>query len=355
MPLTAAPSADCPRRCSADGRLWQSWLDVEAALARAQARLGMIPGWAAEGIAAAADLDILGAEAVEADSAPNAGADPVADAGAGARRRPGRRLCALGRDHPERDADRPHPVDAAGRRGDPRRAGAGAGPHGGRWPRDHADTLMAGRTNRRHALPITFGFKVAGWIEEMDRAADRLADGRRPHVRAALWRRGRRDACLWRTGARAVPGAGRRSRAARAAGAQPHRQRPVRRLRAATLAAGDEHRTGRGRDLPADGGRDRRGRRAAGRRHGRILDHAAEGQSEIRGPGAGRGGRTAQHGRVGAGNRAVASTRATRRRTSCCRRCSTGRCRWPGGWPTGWPRRWNGPSRCRRRWPRTWR
>ena len=40
---------------------------------------------------------------------------------------------------------------------------------------DHADTLMAGRTNRRHALPITFGFKVAGWIEEMERATDRVS------------------------------------------------------------------------------------------------------------------------------------------------------------------------------------
>lgn len=46
--------------------------------------------------------------------------------------------------------------------------------------RDHAETPMAGRTNRRHAVPITFGFKVAGWIEELGRAVDRLDDaGRR--------------------------------------------------------------------------------------------------------------------------------------------------------------------------------
>jgi len=33
--------------------LWHAWLDVEVALAQAQAELGMIPDWAAKGIAAA--------------------------------------------------------------------------------------------------------------------------------------------------------------------------------------------------------------------------------------------------------------------------------------------------------------
>src|ERR671933_284868 len=38
---------------------WQAWLDVETALARAQAELGIIPNEAAEAIAAAARLDLL--------------------------------------------------------------------------------------------------------------------------------------------------------------------------------------------------------------------------------------------------------------------------------------------------------
>ena len=38
---------------------WQAWLDVEVALARAQAELGIIPNEAAEAIAAAARLDLL--------------------------------------------------------------------------------------------------------------------------------------------------------------------------------------------------------------------------------------------------------------------------------------------------------
>ena len=39
----------------------------------------------------------------------------------------------------------------------------------------HRRTLMAGRTHGVVAEPITFGFKVAGWVAELDRASGRLA------------------------------------------------------------------------------------------------------------------------------------------------------------------------------------
>ena len=42
----------------------------------------------------------------------------------------------------------------------------------------HRRTLMAGRTHGIHAEPITFGFKVAGWVAELDRALGRLAAAR---------------------------------------------------------------------------------------------------------------------------------------------------------------------------------
>src|SRR5207248_9896757 len=49
----------------------------------------------------------------------------------------------------------------------------------------HRRTLMAGRTHGIVAEPITFGFKVAGWVAELDRtiarlalAADEAGDGR---------------------------------------------------------------------------------------------------------------------------------------------------------------------------------
>lgn len=164
-----------PENLFARETLWQSWLDVEAALAEAQAEIGMIPDWAAKGICAAATLDRIGIQAMEASIAETMA--PILSL---------TRLLS-------------------------REAGtAGAYVHWGattqnvmqtsrillmreahtairRWLGEslirlaalaeaHADTLMVGRTNRQHALPITFGFKVAGWIEEITRAADRLQD-----------------------------------------------------------------------------------------------------------------------------------------------------------------------------------
>ena len=38
----------------------------------------------------------------------------------------------------------------------------------------HRDTVMAGRTHGQHALPITFGLKVAVWVDELRRHAERL-------------------------------------------------------------------------------------------------------------------------------------------------------------------------------------
>jgi adenylosuccinate lyase len=38
----------------------------------------------------------------------------------------------------------------------------------------HRRTMMVGRTHGIHAEPITFGFKVAGWVAELDRAIARL-------------------------------------------------------------------------------------------------------------------------------------------------------------------------------------
>ena len=43
----------------------------------------------------------------------------------------------------------------------------------------------AGRTHGQHAVPITFGFKVAGWIDELSRHAARLTDAE-PRVFLAM-------------------------------------------------------------------------------------------------------------------------------------------------------------------------
>lgn len=42
----------------------------------------------------------------------------------------------------------------------------------------HRDTVMVGRTHGQPAAPITFGFKVASWADEVRRHLDRLREGR---------------------------------------------------------------------------------------------------------------------------------------------------------------------------------
>ena len=42
----------------------------------------------------------------------------------------------------------------------------------------HRDTVMVGRTHGQPGAPITFGFKVASWADEIDRHLQRLAEGR---------------------------------------------------------------------------------------------------------------------------------------------------------------------------------
>lgn len=43
---------------------------------------------------------------------------------------------------------------------------------------EHRRTLMVGRSHGIHAEPITFGFKVAGWVAELDRTLGRLRTAR---------------------------------------------------------------------------------------------------------------------------------------------------------------------------------
>jgi adenylosuccinate lyase len=42
----------------------------------------------------------------------------------------------------------------------------------------HRDTVMAGRTHGQHALPVTFGWKCAAWLDELMRQRERLVASR---------------------------------------------------------------------------------------------------------------------------------------------------------------------------------
>ena len=163
-------------------------VEVEAALARAQARLAMIPGDAAERITAAAkrvaarpeSLNIarlkretenvgypilplvrqLAEQAGEAGRWVHWGAttQDIMDTAMVLQIRAGLELIEA-----DLDAARSHAADLA---------------------RRHRDTPMAGRTHLQHALPVTFGYKAAIWLSALDRHAARLAE-LRPRVLVA--------------------------------------------------------------------------------------------------------------------------------------------------------------------------
>ena len=44
--------------------------------------------------------------------------------------------------------------------------------------RQYRDTVMIGRTNDQQALPITLGFKMATWVDELSRSAERLRESK---------------------------------------------------------------------------------------------------------------------------------------------------------------------------------
>lgn len=166
--------------------LWQAWLDVEATLAEVQAELGVIPQAAAAEIRSKANLEALDEQALAADIertrapilslARILGTACAGDAGGyvhwGATTQ---NVLQTGRTLLMRRAHAAFMVLF----GDVLEKLASLSD-------SSADMLTAGRTNHRHALPITFGLKVAAWIEELLRHRDRLV-GAEPRVFLSLW------------------------------------------------------------------------------------------------------------------------------------------------------------------------
>jgi len=174
-------STEVSRRIFSDANTVQKWLDIEAALARVQGRLGIIPAEAAAEIERVARVEFLDLasmkremdrtshpivpllRAIQALCSGNAGeyvhwgatTQDIMDTGTVMQVREildeietGLKLVL---DHVCTLADR------------------------------HRSTVMAGRSHGQQALPITFGFKAAGWAAEIQRNLDRLQQ-MRPRV-----------------------------------------------------------------------------------------------------------------------------------------------------------------------------
>jgi 3-carboxy-cis,cis-muconate cycloisomerase len=166
--------------------IWEAWLEVEASLAETQAELGMIPLSAAEEISRKASFDFIDetalAQDIERTRAPIVSlvralsAACAGDAGGyvhwGATTQnvmqTGLALLMV----------RAHAAFMA--RFDDILASFAD------LAETHAATVTVARTNLRHALPITFGFKVAGWIEEWLRHRERF-ESAAPRIFRAQW------------------------------------------------------------------------------------------------------------------------------------------------------------------------
>jgi 3-carboxy-cis,cis-muconate cycloisomerase len=153
---------------------WQAWLDVEAALARAQAELGIIPNEAAEAISRAARLDLLDRARIDEGFA-----------------RTGHTIVPLvwelGRVVGEPHGGWVHwgaTTQNITQTGDLlvlrqahgiflRLIGEALAAMADLAERG-ADMVLPGRTHGQHAVPATFGYKVAVWIDEMLRHVERL-------------------------------------------------------------------------------------------------------------------------------------------------------------------------------------
>src|SRR5947209_830234 len=153
---------------------FQSWLDVEAALAQVQAELGIIPESAAREISRKAHLKHLDLGAVRSGLAKTGhplvplvwGLDGVCENGAGGYVHWGATTQNITQTGQLLQVRRAHDIflhqlaailttlaDLAEKT---------------------KDVLIPGRTHGQHAVPATFGFKVAVWIDELCRHVERL-------------------------------------------------------------------------------------------------------------------------------------------------------------------------------------
>jgi adenylosuccinate lyase len=167
-------TTDEARRIFCDKYRYQRWLDIEAALALAQAELGMIPQWAADAINEKARLRFLNLDAIQKGVLESSHSllpllralESVCESNAGqfihfgattqdiqdtAQALEIRDVLAI----VKRDLAKIMELvaDLAGR---------------------HENLVMIGRTHSQHALPMTLGLKMAVWLDELGRNLDRL-------------------------------------------------------------------------------------------------------------------------------------------------------------------------------------
>ncbi|HHY47559.1 MAG TPA: adenylosuccinate lyase [Firmicutes bacterium] len=171
--------AEKMREIFSDEMLVQRWLDVEAALAEAEAELGLIPMGAASEIRRKANLDFIDLSALKKgidvtghpivplirllERACEGDSGKYIHWGATTQDIMDSAVVLQIRDAYEVILGQLSSLDQIMCE----------------LARKYRDTVMAGRTHGQHALPVTFGFKVAVWVEEMRRHMQRLEESKK--------------------------------------------------------------------------------------------------------------------------------------------------------------------------------
>ena len=164
---------------------WQAWLDVEAALARAEAELGMIPSDAGVEIADHCRLDLLDIDNIEAGLAVTAHPlvpliwelDRILGDEVGGYVHWGATTQNITQTGDIIQLRAAHEI-VLGQIG---QVLALLAP----LAEQHAEDPCAGRTHGQHAVPATFGYKVGAWIDELCRHVERLRDAE-PRIFVAM-------------------------------------------------------------------------------------------------------------------------------------------------------------------------
>ena len=162
------------RALFAEASRYQAWLDVEAALAQAQAELGIIPAHAAKEITSKAQLPLLDMQAIRAGLARTGHPlvpliwelDRVCEGDAGGYAHWGATTQNITQTGQLLLVRRAHGVFL-------RQLATLLDLLAGLAERTKG-MVLPGRTHGQHAVPATFGFKVAVWIDELCRHVERL-------------------------------------------------------------------------------------------------------------------------------------------------------------------------------------
>ena len=176
-------STTATKRIFCDRCRFQRWLDIEAALALTQADLGIIPVDAAKQIAGTAQVELLDLDAVRLEI-----------------RRTGHSLVGLLRVLQSAVGDAGEYIHHGATTQDIQDTGQslemrdvldaletvlrGTVTRLVQLAQEHDGTVALGRTHAQPALPISFGVKIASWIDEILRHTQRIAQ-MRPRVQAA--------------------------------------------------------------------------------------------------------------------------------------------------------------------------